>query len=83
MHHHVKKVETLYLCEGHMMVFLEGPRGEPVPHIMEPGTVITLQPYQWHRFSNASEHQPAVLFEVGTQHFDDDSIRRGDTDDAA
>ena len=83
-HYHQRKLETFYLATGSMLLFLEGPGGEPMPHIMAPGSVVTIQPYQLHGFRNAGD-TVAVLFEVSTQHHEDDTvrIRKGNSNDEA
>jgi len=84
IHYHQRKVETLFLATGRVAIYLGGdafPRaGDGLDPIfcLEPGDCVTIQPYQRHGFHNVGE-TPAVLFEVSTQHFEDDSVRESES----
>lgn len=73
-HYHPRKLETLYVLEGRFTVSLADPGGVPIPHVMEVGDLITIQPYQQHGFCNIGD-TAGVLLEISTQHFEDDSVR--------
>lgn len=79
IHFHKSKIETLFLAQGQLAVYLDGapfdPNRELQPvYAMEAGDVLTIQPYQRHAF-HAVGTVDAVLFEASTQHFEDDSVR--------
>lgn len=84
LHYHQRKHETLYLREGRLIVWLgEGlpTPGEdwrtyaPTPHVMEAGSLLVVPPYLVHAFECPADGSAAILFEVSTQHFEDDSVR--------
>lgn len=70
-HYHEQKHETFRVLSGRVLLELDG-----VQHVMEPGSVVDIQPYTEHRFT-AEGTQPAVLLEASTQHFEADSKRKG------
>lgn len=82
LHYHQRKHETLYLREGRLVVWLGdglpkqdyGREYKPIPHLMEAGSLLVVPPYLVHAFE-CPDHAPAILFEVSTQHFEDDSVR--------
>lgn len=80
LHYHQRKHETLYLREGRLVVWLgeglptPGDQYVPTPHLMEEDSLLVVPPYLVHAFENPGP-APAILFEVSTQHFEDDSVR--------
>lgn len=67
MHYHVRKLETMYLRTGKMLIRLEN---ETVP--MEVGDKLQIQRGQKHQLIAIEDSE---LFECSTQHFESDSVR--------
>lgn len=70
IHYHERKHETFYVLEGRLMLDLGG-----VEHIVEPGSVVEVQPYVRHRFRDASRDGLTRVLEVSTQHVETDTVR--------
>ena len=73
MHFHVKKLETWYVSKGKLKCTLINTfdASEEVFELNE-GEVIRIERYQPHRLEALED---SVVFEVSTQHFEDDSYR--------
>jgi|TARA_R110000796_G_scaffold3176_2_gene12174 mannose-6-phosphate isomerase-like protein (cupin superfamily) len=80
LHYHIKKKESWYVGKGSFTyIYLDLERGIEVEKIIKVGTCLTIdrqEPHQLIALEDMSE-----IFEVSTQHFDEDSyrIRKGDT----
>lgn len=68
-HYHELKHETFTVLSGRIWIELDD-----AEHVMEPGSVLDVAPYTWHRFGAFNE--AATILEVSTQHFEFDSIRQ-------
>ena len=73
IHYHHKKTETFFMLEGAVYLEVEGTKVQ-----FNEGDMITIHPYQLHRFTGIDT--VSKILEVSTQHFEDDSVRteRGD-----
>ena len=69
MHHHERKMETFTVIHGRIALELDGDL-----RYLIPGMVVDVYPYTKHRFTGMSEGH-AIIMEISTQHFEDDSIR--------
>ncbi len=67
MHYHEKKLETMYLQSGKMLIKMED---ETVP--LEPGDKIQIQRFQLHQLIAIEDSE---LFECSTFHEESDSYR--------
>lgn len=67
MHYHVKKLETMYLHSGKMLI-----RFEDRTVSLEVGEKIQIQRGQKHRLIAIEDSE---LYEFSTQHFEEDSVR--------
>ena len=65
-HYHKKKEETFQLLYGDLEIDLDGSRTK-----MNPGDTFLVQPHQWHKFHTLDG---AVIEEVSTTHYNDDSF---------
>lgn len=77
IHHHEKKFETMVVISGGFRIMIENDFV-----FMYEGDILNISPYQIHKIdaltpelSSFSDY--AVMLEISTQHFDDDSIRHG------
>lgn len=74
LHYHVLKKESWYVGRGSFeYIWLDTEKGEEFSQVILPGTCITIergQPHQLIALEDMSE-----IFEVSTQHFDEDSYR--------
>lgn len=74
-HYHNTKHETFTVLDGRAMLWLGG-EIDGGWHVMEPGSVIEIAPYETHALRNEGPGLLRVM-EVSTQHFEDDSVRLG------
>lgn len=73
MHFHQKKTETWYVKSGNFLLrYIDTTNGEHHEHNLHIGMVIHIPPAQPHQLIALTE---GCIFEVSTQHFDDDSYR--------
>ena len=79
LHYHILKKESWYVAKGSFKyIWVDTKKGEEKKIIITPGECITInrgEPHQLIALQDNSE-----IFEVSTQHFDEDSyrIRKGD-----
>jgi mannose-6-phosphate isomerase-like protein (cupin superfamily) len=79
MHFHMKKDETWYLAEGTIRLnWIDTTDASKKQEVLRAGDVIRNRPGEPHQVEALSD---AVIFEVSTTHFDEDSYRveRGDS----
>ena len=79
MHFHMKKDETWYLAEGTIRLnWIDTKDASKRSEVVRVGEVIRNRPGEPHQVEALSD---AVIFEVSTTHFDEDSYRveRGDS----
>ncbi len=79
MHFHMKKDETWYLAEGTIRLnWIDTTNAKKMTEVVRKGEVIRNRPGEPHQVEALSD---AVIFEVSTTHFDEDSYRveRGDS----
>mgnify|MGYP005812580773 CR=1 FL=1 len=79
MHYHMKKDETWYLYKGTITLrWIDTKTATPRQEVIREGDVIRNRPGEPHQVEALTD---AVIFEVSTQHFDEDSYRisRGDS----
>lgn len=79
MHFHMKKDETWYLAEGTIRLnWIDTTDASKKQEVLRTGDVIRNRPGEPHQVEALSD---AVIFEVSTTHFDEDSYRveRGDS----
>ena len=79
MHYHMKKDETWYVHDGTLTLrWIETENATPHQEVLRAGDVIRNKPGEPHQIEALSD---ATIFEVSTQHFDEDSYRisRGDS----
>jgi len=79
MHFHMKKDETWYLAEGTIRLnWIDTKDASKKSEVVRVGEVIRNRPGEPHQVEALSD---AVIFEVSTTHFDEDSYRveRGDS----
>ena len=67
MHYHVKKLETMYLAKGKMLIRIDD---KTVP--LGVGESLQIQREQKHQLIALEDSE---LYEFSTQHFEEDSIR--------
>jgi mannose-6-phosphate isomerase-like protein (cupin superfamily) len=67
MHYHIKKLETMYLRSGKVIIRMED---ETVP--LEPGDKLQIQRFQLHQIEAIEDSE---LYEFSTFHEESDSIR--------
>ena len=73
MHFHMKKDETWYLSEGKIRLnWIDTTDASRTSEIVESGTVIRNRPGEPHQVEALTD---AIIFEVSTTHFDEDSYR--------
>lgn len=73
LHYHVKKQETWYVAKGRfILTWIKPATGEHIVEYLKPGDVITNLQGEAHQVEAL---ETGDLFEVSTQHFDDDSYR--------
>ncbi len=65
-HHHKKKEETFQLLDGDLEIVKDG-----YPTRLLPGDTIVIEPNSWHKFHTL---EGAIVEEVSTTHFNDDSF---------
>ena len=74
LHYHIKKKESWYVGKGAFkFIRIDTEHGLEIEEIIEEGTCLTIergQPHQLVALEDMSE-----IFEVSTQHFDEDSYR--------
>jgi len=76
-HYHEDKHETFTVLEGRAMLYVGERHNNSYTgdwHLLEPGTVVDIQPYQVHSLESADQG-PVHVLEVSTQHRDCDSYR--------
>ena len=76
MHYHMKKNETWYVQEGSFIyrrIAVNSENGGLVESILEPGCVIEIPAGLPHQLILCASK--GIIFEVSTQHFEDDSYR--------
>ena len=79
MHFHMKKDETWYLAEGTIRLnWIDTTDAKKMTEVIREGEVVRNRPGEPHQVEALSD---AVIFEVSTTHFDEDSYRveRGDS----
>ncbi len=79
MHFHMKKDETWYLAEGAIRLnWIDTTDASKRTEVIREGEVVRNRPGEPHQVEALSD---AVIFEVSTTHFDEDSYRveRGDS----
>ena len=79
MHFHMKKDETWYISEGTFrLLWIDTTDASKKQEVLRAGDVIRNRPGEPHQVEALSD---AVIFEVSTTHFDEDSYRveRGDS----
>lgn len=69
-HYHKEKDETFYVLQGR--VVMEAYDGMDLMHT---NGVLRIKPGTVHRFSNIDLDRLAIILEVSTQHFDEDTYR--------
>jgi mannose-6-phosphate isomerase-like protein (cupin superfamily) len=75
MHMHMQKKETWYLQSGELkFLYIDTETGELQKTTMQPGDCVDIEPGQPHQLECTSESK-AVIFEVSTRHYDEDSYR--------
>jgi len=73
MHFHMKKDETWYLSEGKIRLnWIDTSDASRTSEIVESGSVIRNRPGEPHQVEALTD---AIIFEVSTTHFDEDSYR--------
>jgi mannose-6-phosphate isomerase-like protein (cupin superfamily) len=81
MHYHMLKDETWYVSLGKLIFkWIDTDTAEVYEKTLNEGDVIHIKPGQPHQLTSLTE---AEIFEVSTQHFDNDSYRvwKGDSQD--
>lgn len=74
MHYHMLKKESWYVQEGSFELrYIDTNNGESSSLILKHGDTITVQRGQPHQLIALENN--SIMFEVSTQHFDDDSYR--------
>lgn len=74
MHYHLKKEETWFVSKGSFQYkWIDTTNADRVSQIIEEGDIIDLKQGQPHQLIAIT--QDATIFEVSTQHFDEDSYR--------
>ena len=79
MHYHMIKDETWYVQEGKFLyTWIDTEKAETNSQTLYPGDAVRVPPGQPHQLEAITD---ATVFEVSTQHFDEDSYRiwKGDT----
>jgi mannose-6-phosphate isomerase-like protein (cupin superfamily) len=80
LHYHIIKKESWYVSKGSFeYIYLDLVKGEEVKTIICTGTCLTIERQEPHQLIALEDN--SEIFEVSTQHFDEDSyrIRIGDT----
>ena len=73
LHFHIKKTETWYIYSGkYKATFINTPTATYNTIILKKGDIITNEPGKPHQLECIEEGD---IFEVSTQHFDEDSYR--------
>ena len=73
MHYHLKKDETWYVNEGEFIYrWVDTESGSTHEHLLYEGDSVRQYPGQPHQLKALT---PGVIFEVSTEHFDEDSYR--------
>lgn len=73
MHYHVNKRETWYVTQGSfILLWIEPSSGEIYQETLQKGDVITNERGEAHQLIALEDSE---IFEVSTQHFDEDSFR--------
>lgn len=74
MHYHLKKKETWYVQSGSFELrYIDTENGECNSLILISGVTITVERGQPHQLIALEDN--SIMFEVSTEHFDDDSYR--------
>jgi len=74
MHYHLKKKETWYVQSGSFELrYIDTENGECNSLILNSGVTITVERGQPHQLIALEDN--SIMFEVSTEHFDDDSYR--------
>jgi mannose-6-phosphate isomerase-like protein (cupin superfamily) len=79
MHYHLLKDETWYVNEGEFIYrWIDTENADIKQELLEEGSVVRQRVGQPHQLEAVTD---GVIFEVSTQHFDDDSYRvlKGDS----
>lgn len=79
MHFHIKKHETWYVSYGIFNLrYIDTQTADVHTEVLEAGTIIEIEPGTPHQLIAVTE---GGIFEVSTQHYDDDSYRveKGDS----
>lgn len=66
--YHPIKIETFVMLQGHLLL-----EREDTKRILVPGDVVTIHPYEKHRFQSLEE--TAVFLEVSSHHEDEDVVK--------
>jgi len=78
MHFHMKKKETFYVQEGKFLLkYIDTRDATPMEEELTAGMIIEVQQGDPHQLLALTK---GIIFEVSTQHFDDDSYRIGKGD---
>jgi quercetin dioxygenase-like cupin family protein len=77
LHYHIKKDETWYVAEGKFECTLLNKDGKKQDFVFEKGETLHIEPGTPHQLYALED---SIIFEVSTEHFDDDSyrIQKGD-----
>ncbi|MCL0053343.1 hypothetical protein M1M86_02525 [Dehalococcoidales bacterium] len=68
LQYHEKKDESIYICEGKVLIEIEGSDGQMVSAILEPGQCRRIHPLTKHRLKAIED---TTLFEVSTPELED------------
>jgi len=73
MHYHMKKIETWYVVSGELECILINPENaEKITRHLKEGDIIKINPGQPHRLIALEDSN---VFEISTEHFEEDSYR--------
>jgi len=74
MHYHLKKKETWYVQEGSFIFdWIDVENGKRLSQLIQEGDSILIERGQPHQLTALKDN--STIFEVSTQHFDEDSYR--------
>jgi len=74
LHYHIKKKESWYVNNGvFKYTWIDTEKGEEYSKVIEEGTCLTIERGQIHQLEALLDN--SEIFEVSTQHFDEDSYR--------
>jgi len=74
-HFHIKKHETFHILQGTIFMYIGEKDGTRQIFRMSKGDTLVVTPGLVHQFENLDPHEDAVILEVSSTHYEEDSYR--------